>query len=58
MNGLHLLVLALTVVGAVYVVPRLLKLDAVLADMEDLDDEELAAVLAEYPDALVRIARW
>jgi hypothetical protein len=57
MNGFHLLILALTVVGAVYVVPRLMRLDAVLADMEDLDDEQLA-VINEYPDVLVRVAKW
>lgn len=57
MNGLYILVLAATIVGAVYVVPRLMRLDAVLADMEDLDDEQLA-VINEFPDVLVRVAKW
>lgn len=57
MNGLHLLVLAFVIVGAVYAVPRVMALDVVLRDMEDLDDEQLA-VLAEYPDVLVRVAKW
>jgi hypothetical protein len=58
MNGLHVLILAAVIVGAAYIVPRLMRLDAVLADMDNLDDEELAAVLAEFPDVLVRAARW
>lgn len=58
MNGLHVLVLAAVIVGAAYIVPRLMRLDAVLADMDNLDDDELAAVLAEFPDVLVRVARW
>ena len=58
MNGFYVLVLAATILGAVYVVPRLMRLDAVLADMEGLDDEELAAVLAEFPDVLVRVSKW
>lgn len=57
MNGFYVLVLAATILGAVYVVPRLMRLDAVLKDMEDLDDEQLA-VLNEYPDVLVRMAKW
>lgn len=58
MNGYFVFVLAAVIVGAAYIVPRLMRLDAVLADMDNLDDEELAAVLAEFPDVLVRAARW
>ena len=58
MNGLHFLILAAVIVGAAYIVPRLMRIDAVLADMDNLDDEELAAVLSEFPDVLVRAARW
>ena len=58
MNGFYVLVLVATIVGAAYIVPRLMRLDAVLADMDNLDDEELAAVLSEFPDVLVRAARW
>lgn len=58
MNGFYVVVLAAVIVGAAYIVPRLMRLDAVLADMDNLDDEELAAVLAEFPDVLVRAARW
>ena len=58
MTGLHILILAAVIVGAVYIVPRLMRMDAVLADMDNLDDEELTAVLSEFPDVLVRAARW
>lgn len=51
-NGLHFLVFAATVFGAVFIVPRLIAIDMVLAEMSNLDDEELAAVLAEFPDYL------
>lgn len=56
MNGLHLLVLAFVIVGGFYVIPRIMQLDVVLADMENLDDEQLA-VINEYPDVLVRMAK-
>lgn len=52
MNGFYLLVLAATIVGAVFWIPRAIRHDMLMADLEALDDEELAAVLAEFPDAL------
>jgi hypothetical protein len=55
-NGFYVLVLAATIVGAVFFVPRLIAIDLLMAEMEALDDEELAAVLAEYPDYLARRA--
>lgn len=58
MNGVHFLVFAFVVFGATYWIPRLMRLDDVLADMDNLDDEELAAVLAEFPDVMVRVSRW
>lgn len=58
MNGLYVLAVAAVIVGAAYWIPRLMRLDDVLADMDNLDDEELAAVLAEFPDVMVRAARW
>lgn len=57
MNGLHLLVLAFVIVAGTYVIPRIMALDVVLRDMEDLDDEQLA-VVNEFPDVLVRVAKW
>lgn len=56
MNGFHVLVLAAVIVGAVFYIPRLISIDRVFAEMEALDDEELAAVLAEFPDYLTRRA--
>ena len=54
MNGFFVLVLAATIVGAVFYIPRLIAIDLVMAEMESLDDEELAAILAEFPDYLAR----
>lgn len=58
LNGLFAAAWVAVIVGAVYWIPRLMRLDDVLADMDNLDDEELAAVLAEFPDVMVRAARW
>jgi hypothetical protein len=57
MNGFYVLVLAATIVGSVYWIPRALAYDRWMFEMDNLDDEELAAVLAEFPDALTRRAR-
>jgi hypothetical protein len=54
MNGFYVLVLAATIVGAVYWIPRLIAMDRIMFEMDNLDDEELAAVLAEFPDFLTR----
>jgi len=51
-HAFQFLVFAATVFGAVFIVPRLIAIDMVLAEMSNLDDEELAAVLAEFPDYL------
>jgi hypothetical protein len=47
MNGFFILILAFTIVGAVYFIPRALEHDRNLAAMEALDDELLAAEAAE-----------
>ena len=52
MNGVHFLVFAFTVFGATYWIPRLVRHDRNMAALERLDDEELAALLEEFPDAL------
>lgn len=54
MNGLHFLVFAATVFGAVYFIPRALRYDQWAFEMDNLDDDELSAVLAEFPDYLTR----
>jgi hypothetical protein len=56
-NGFYVLVLAATIVGAVYWIPRALAYDRWVFEMDNLDDEELAAVLAEFPDFLTRRPR-
>ena len=55
LNGLYVLAVAATIIGAVVLIPRAIRYDLVLSAMEDLDDEELAAMEAEFPDVL---ARW
>lgn len=54
MNGFYVLVLAATIVGAVYWIPRALRYDRWVFEMDNLDDEELAAALVDFPDLLDR----
>ena len=54
LNGFFALVLAATIVGAVYWIPRAIRHDRMMAAIEAMDDEELAAALAEFPDLLDR----
>ena len=58
LNGLYALAWVAVIVGAVYWIPRAIRHDRNMAALEALDDEELAAVLQEFPDVLVRAARW
>ena len=51
-NGLHFLVFAATVFGAVYFIPRAFAADRLWLILQNLDDEELAAFRDEYPDLL------
>ena len=51
-NGVFALVLAATVFGIVYYLPRALRFDQWAFEMSNLDDEELADMLAEFPDYL------
>lgn len=52
MNGFYLLVLAATIVGAVYWIPRAIRHDMLMAELEALDDQELTAALEAYPDLI------
>jgi hypothetical protein len=52
MNGFYVLVLAVTIFGVVYWIPRAIRHDRIMAVLDNLDDEELAAVLDEFPDLL------
>ena len=57
MNGFHMLVLAFIIVGSTILIPRALRYDRWAFDMDNLDDEELAAALEEFPDLLERRTR-
>ena len=52
MNGFYVLVLAVTIFGVVYWIPRAIRHDRIMAVLDNLDDEELAAALDEFPDLL------
>ena len=52
MNGFHMLVLAFIIVGGTILIPRALRYDRWAFQVDNLDDEELAAALAEFPDLL------
>jgi len=58
MNGFHFLVFAFVVFGATYWIPRLIRHDRLMRDIEALDDEELATALAEFPDLFDRARKW
>ena len=55
LNGLYVLAVAATIIGAVVLIPRALAHDRLMFMLDNLDDEELAAMEAEFPDLL---ARW
>ena len=57
MNGFHILVLAFIIVGGTILIPRALRYDRWAFDMDNLDDEELAAALKEFPDLMQRRTR-
>ena len=52
LNGLHFLVFAFVIVGGAYFIPRAFAADRMWLTLQNMDDEELAAYLEEYPDAL------
>jgi hypothetical protein len=52
LNGIYVLAWAALIVGAVFLIPRAIRHDRLLAEIEGLDDEELAAALKEFPDLL------
>lgn len=47
MNGIFALILAFTIAGSVYWIPRAIRYDQLLAELEALDDEPLAAEAAD-----------
>jgi len=58
MNGLYVLAWAVVIMGAVIIIPRAIRHDRNMAALENLDDEELAAVLEEFPDVFDRARKW
>lgn len=52
MNGFHVLVLAFIFVAGPILIKKALRYDRWAFEMDNLDDEELAAALAEFPDLL------
>jgi hypothetical protein len=58
LNGFYALAWAALIVGAVIMIPRAIRHDRIMAALECLDDDELAAVLEEFPDILDRARRW
>ena len=58
LNGVYALAWVALIVGAVVMIPRAVRHDRNMAALEALDDEELAAVLHEFPDLLDRYRRW
>jgi len=58
LNGLYVAAWVVLLLAAVRFIPRAIRHDLVMRDLENLDDEELAAVLAEYPDYLDTVRKW
>lgn len=52
LNGIYVLAWAALIVGAAVWIPRAIRHDRMLAEIEGLDDDELAAALQEFPDLL------
>lgn len=52
MNGLYILALVATIFAAVHFIPKAFRHDYWALNIDNLDDEELAAALAEFPDLL------
>ena len=55
LNGLYVFAWVAVIIGAVVFIPRAIAHDRLMWELDNLDDEELAAMEAEFPDVL---ARW
>jgi len=55
LNGLYVFAWVAVIIGAVVFIPRAIAHDRLMFMLDNLDDEELAAMEAEFPDLL---ARW
>lgn len=52
MNGIYVLAWAALIMAAVHFIPKALRYDRLMFEIDNLDDEELADALAEFPDLL------
>jgi len=52
LNGIYVLAWAAVIAAAVYYIPKAIRHDRLMFEIDNLDDEELAAALAEFPDLL------
>jgi hypothetical protein len=52
MNGLYVAAWVVLILAAVKYIPKALRYDRWAFNIDNLDDEELAAALAEFPDLL------
>lgn len=52
MNGLYVAAWVALIMAAVRWIPKALRYDRWLFEIDNLDDEELAAALKEFPDLL------
>jgi len=51
-NGLYVLAWVALIAAAVYYIPKALRHDRLMFELDSLDDEELSAALDEFPDLL------
>lgn len=52
LNGLYVLAWVALIVAAVHYIPKAIRYDRLMFEIDSLDDEELAAALEEFPDLL------
>jgi len=57
LNGLYVAAWVALIFAAVHYIPKALRYDRWAFDMDNLDDEELAAALKEFPDLMQRRTR-
>lgn len=52
LNGVYVLAVVAFIFAAIHWIPKALRYDRWLFEIDNLDDEELAAALKEFPDLL------
>ena len=58
LNGLYVAAWVALIIAAAVLIPRAIRHDRAMAALENLDDEELAAILEEFPDVFDRARKW